>query len=128
MHNLQRIAEGLSEDEAWRLFQQIVDALVHMSSLGIVCGQLVDDIQITNWTSATQRHQAYEYFHWCDRNTRVADILLICLPDGKGDCKGKFSRAEQLGVVLTDCWKSAISALLRLVWLQQSSHPNWFRT
>jgi hypothetical protein len=38
-HNLQRIAEGLSEDEAWRLFQQVVDALVHMSSLGIVCGQ-----------------------------------------------------------------------------------------
>jgi len=35
-HNLQRIAEGLSEDEAWRLFQQVVDALVHMSSLGIV--------------------------------------------------------------------------------------------
>jgi translation initiation factor 2-alpha kinase 4 len=35
----QRIAEGLSEDEAWRLFQQIVDALVHMSSLGIVRGQ-----------------------------------------------------------------------------------------
>lgn len=38
-HNLQRIGEGLSEDEAWRLFQQVVDALVHMSSLGIVCGQ-----------------------------------------------------------------------------------------
>lgn len=38
-HNLQRIAEGLLEDEAWRLFQQVVDALVHMSSLGIVCGQ-----------------------------------------------------------------------------------------
>lgn len=36
-HRLQRIAEGLSEDEAWRLFQQVVDALVHMSSLGIVC-------------------------------------------------------------------------------------------
>ena len=32
----QRIAEGLSESEAWRLFQQIVDALVHMSSLNIV--------------------------------------------------------------------------------------------
>ena len=39
-HRLQRIAEGLSEDEAWRLFQQVVDALVHMSSLGIVCGRL----------------------------------------------------------------------------------------
>ena len=39
-HRLQRIAEGLSEDEAWRLFQQVVDALVHMSSLGIVCVRL----------------------------------------------------------------------------------------
>jgi len=33
---IQRVAEGLSEDEAWRLFQQVVDALVHMSGLGIV--------------------------------------------------------------------------------------------
>jgi translation initiation factor 2-alpha kinase 4 len=40
-HRLQRIAEGLSEDEAWRLFQQVVDALVHMSSLGIVGGNLI---------------------------------------------------------------------------------------
>ncbi|OBZ78007.1 Serine/threonine-protein kinase gcn2 [Grifola frondosa] len=32
----ERINEGLSEDEAWRLFQQILDALVHMSSLGIL--------------------------------------------------------------------------------------------
>ena len=32
----QRIAEGLAESEAWRLFQQIVDALAHMSSLNIV--------------------------------------------------------------------------------------------
>lgn len=40
----ERIAEGLSETEAWRLFQQIVDALVHMSSLGI----LHRDIKLTN--------------------------------------------------------------------------------
>lgn len=40
----ERIAEGLSEDEAWRLFMQIVDALVHMSSLGI----LHRDIKLTN--------------------------------------------------------------------------------
>lgn len=33
---LQRIAEGLSEEEAWRLFQQLVDALAHMASLNIV--------------------------------------------------------------------------------------------
>ena len=57
----QRIAEGLSESEAWRLFQQIVDALVHMSSLNIVslyrdysaslCShtfQLHRDIKLTN--------------------------------------------------------------------------------
>lgn len=35
-YSVQRVAEGISESEAWRLFQQIVDALVHMSSLGIV--------------------------------------------------------------------------------------------
>ncbi len=122
-HHLQRISEGLSEDEAWRLFHQVVDALVHMSSLGIVCGQFDIILIYTNWTSASPRYQAYEYFHRCDRNTSVADILLICLPDGKGDCKGRFSGAQQLAIVLTDCWKSAILALLRLVWLQQSSRP-----
>jgi hypothetical protein len=31
-----RVAEGITEDEGWRLFQQILDALVHMSGLGIV--------------------------------------------------------------------------------------------
>ena len=40
----QRIDEGLTEDEAWRLFQQIIDALVHMSTLGI----LHRDIKLTN--------------------------------------------------------------------------------
>lgn len=40
----ERIAEGVSEDEAWRLFQQLVDALVHMSTLGI----LHRDIKLTN--------------------------------------------------------------------------------
>ncbi|TFK91310.1 Serine/threonine-protein kinase [Polyporus arcularius HHB13444] len=40
----ERIAEGLEEDEAWRLFHQILDALVHMSSLGI----LHRDIKLTN--------------------------------------------------------------------------------
>lgn len=32
----QRVAEGLSEEEAWRLFNQILEALVHMGSMGIV--------------------------------------------------------------------------------------------
>ncbi|TFY68401.1 hypothetical protein EVJ58_g1031 [Rhodofomes roseus] len=40
----ERIAEGLTEQDAWRLLQQIVDALVHMSSLGI----LHRDIKLTN--------------------------------------------------------------------------------
>ncbi|KAA1478685.1 Serine/threonine-protein kinase [Dentipellis sp. KUC8613] len=40
----ERIAEGLSEQEGWRLFQEIVEALVHMSSLGI----LHRDIKLTN--------------------------------------------------------------------------------
>ncbi|KAF9065023.1 kinase-like domain-containing protein [Rhodocollybia butyracea] len=40
----ERVDEGLSVEEAWRLFQQIVDALVHMSNLGI----LHRDIKLTN--------------------------------------------------------------------------------
>ncbi|KAJ7432513.1 kinase-like domain-containing protein [Mycena galericulata] len=40
----ERIQEGLSEEEAWRLFQQILEALVYMSSLGI----LHRDIKLTN--------------------------------------------------------------------------------
>ncbi|TFK23737.1 other/PEK/GCN2 protein kinase [Coprinopsis marcescibilis] len=40
----ERIDEGISEDEAWRLFHQIVDALAHMSNLGI----LHRDIKLTN--------------------------------------------------------------------------------
>ncbi|KAJ2913179.1 hypothetical protein MD484_g7237, partial [Candolleomyces efflorescens] len=38
------VDEGISEDEAWRLFHQIVDALVHMANLGI----LHRDIKLTN--------------------------------------------------------------------------------
>ncbi|KAG6864912.1 hypothetical protein C0991_006441 [Blastosporella zonata] len=40
----ERIDEGITQDEAWRLFQQIVDALVHMSTLSI----LHRDIKLTN--------------------------------------------------------------------------------
>ncbi|EKM74744.1 hypothetical protein AGABI1DRAFT_109872 [Agaricus bisporus var. burnettii JB137-S8] len=40
----ERIDDGITEDEAWRLFGQIVDALVHMSNLGI----LHRDIKLTN--------------------------------------------------------------------------------
>lgn len=58
---MQRVAEGLSEEEAWRLFYQILDALVHMGSMGIVSqnspldllavlttSQLHRDIKLTN--------------------------------------------------------------------------------
>ncbi|KAF7299301.1 hypothetical protein MIND_00879100 [Mycena indigotica] len=40
----ERIDEGITEQEAWRLFQQILEALVYMSSLGI----LHRDIKLTN--------------------------------------------------------------------------------
>lgn len=40
----EQVNEGLSEDEAWRLFKQILEALVHMASLGI----LHRDIKLTN--------------------------------------------------------------------------------
>ncbi|KAL1938729.1 hypothetical protein VTO73DRAFT_11332 [Trametes versicolor] len=40
----EQINEGLDEQNAWRLFHQILDALIHMSSLGI----LHRDIKLTN--------------------------------------------------------------------------------
>ncbi|KAF8839726.1 Serine/threonine-protein kinase [Paxillus ammoniavirescens] len=40
----ERVAEDLSEEEAWRLFNQILEALVHMGSMGI----LHRDIKLTN--------------------------------------------------------------------------------
>ncbi|KIN99309.1 hypothetical protein M404DRAFT_155391 [Pisolithus tinctorius Marx 270] len=60
----ERVAEGLSEEEAWRLFYQILEALVHMGSMGI----LHRDIKLTN--------------------------IFIGERDGKGDCKvGDFGLA-----------------------------------
>jgi translation initiation factor 2-alpha kinase 4 len=44
MRGSQRVDEGISEDEGWRLFHQIIDALVHMTNLGI----LHRDIKLTN--------------------------------------------------------------------------------
>ncbi|KZS96040.1 Serine/threonine-protein kinase [Sistotremastrum niveocremeum HHB9708] len=32
----EKVADGISEEESWRLFHQIVDALVHMANLGIL--------------------------------------------------------------------------------------------
>jgi hypothetical protein len=38
---LKLISEGtLSEEHAWTLFRQILEAVVHISSLGIVCKTL----------------------------------------------------------------------------------------
>ncbi|KAI6125176.1 kinase-like domain-containing protein [Pisolithus croceorrhizus] len=60
----ERVAEGLSEEEAWRLFYQILEALVHMGSMGI----LHRDIKLTN--------------------------IFIGERNGKGDCKvGDFGLA-----------------------------------
>ena len=42
--SLKLVDEGISEDEAWRLFLQIVDALSHMSTHTI----LHRDIKLTN--------------------------------------------------------------------------------
>ncbi|EJF61645.1 Serine/threonine-protein kinase [Dichomitus squalens LYAD-421 SS1] len=66
----ERIAEGLEEEDAWRLFQQILDALVHISSLGI----LHRDIKLTN--------------------IFVGETSLTL--DAKGDCKvGDFGLATE---------------------------------
>ena len=71
------VDEGISEDEAWRLFHQISDALVRMSTLEI----LHRDIKLKNifigalWMlslSCTQRSP----LGWVD---------------AKGDCKGVFT-------------------------------------
>jgi translation initiation factor 2-alpha kinase 4 len=43
---VQRVAEGLSEEEAWWLFYQILDALVHMGSMGIVSEVLLDFLSV----------------------------------------------------------------------------------
>ncbi|PPQ64064.1 hypothetical protein CVT24_008877 [Panaeolus cyanescens] len=40
----ERIEEGLSEDESWKLFLQLVDALAHMATLGV----LHRDIKLAN--------------------------------------------------------------------------------
>ncbi|KAG6890525.1 hypothetical protein C0995_007725 [Termitomyces sp. Mi166 len=65
----ERIDEGITQDEAWRLFQQIVDALVHMSTLSI----LHRDIKLTNI---------------------FIEPNILFLADAKGDCKvGDFGLA-----------------------------------
>jgi eukaryotic translation initiation factor 2-alpha kinase 4 len=46
------IEDGLTEDEAWRLFRQILEALVYISSLGI----LHRDIKCTNVFIGTQEY------------------------------------------------------------------------
>lgn len=49
------ISAGLSEDEAWRLLVQILQALAHMSSLGIVHrGESLDQIWLTRRPQAVE--------------------------------------------------------------------------
>ncbi|KAJ6607583.1 kinase-like domain-containing protein [Mycena sp. CBHHK59/15] len=75
----ERIDEGLSEEEAWRLFQQILDALVHMSTLGI----LHRDIKLTNIFIGTRPTP----------NINRSLTMFISI-DAKGDCKvGDFGLA-----------------------------------
>ncbi len=72
------IDEGITEDEAWRHFGQVVEALVHMSTLGI----LHRDIKFTNiFIGASNCHA----IHFLYTN--------MCI-DAKGDCKvGDFGLA-----------------------------------
>lgn len=51
---VQRVAEGLSEEEAWRLFYQILDALVHMGSMGIVSEVSLDFLSVLTSSSFTE--------------------------------------------------------------------------
>ena len=64
-HVIQRVAEGISEDEAWRLFQQIVDALVHMSALGIVSQPYSSPYvpKFRHRKLASSRYQTDKYIH-----------------------------------------------------------------
>ncbi|KAF8527423.1 hypothetical protein BU17DRAFT_81573 [Hysterangium stoloniferum] len=64
---IERIAEGLSEDDAWRLFHQLLDALAHMCSLGILhrdikCGNIfIDkngDVKVGDFGLATSNFAA----------------------------------------------------------------------
>ncbi|KIY47671.1 kinase-like protein [Fistulina hepatica ATCC 64428] len=65
----ERIDDGLTEEEAWRLFLQIVDALVHLATLGIIHR----DIKLTNIFIGT---------------------FSLCSLYDKGDCKlGDFGLA-----------------------------------
>ncbi|KAJ6518529.1 kinase-like domain-containing protein [Mycena vulgaris] len=57
----ERIDEGLSEEEAWRLFQQILEALVYMSSLGIVYAK--GDCKVGDFGLATSNLSAAEPSH-----------------------------------------------------------------
>ena len=83
------MAEGLSEEEAWRLFHQILDALVHMGSMGIVS----QDHRLVRPRShrkpASPRYQTHEHLHWYVIKLHTYGDIFILHSDGKGDCKGK---------------------------------------
>jgi serine/threonine protein kinase len=82
---MQRVNEGLSEEDAWRLFQQIVEALVHMSTLGIVC-LFLPEMRFRYSRRISKLH----------RDIKLTNIFI----DGKGDCKGTVPLAR-VGAALT---------------------------
>lgn len=67
IYDLQRIEEGITEDEAWRLFQQIVDALVHVGARGIVSPifAALRRFSADMKSLASSRHQTYKHLHRC---------------------------------------------------------------
>lgn len=86
---MQRVAEGLSEEDAWRLFYQILDALVHMGSMGIVSQDSRLTCSRSHGKPASPRYQAHEHLHWCVIVFTFYCDILILHSDGKGDCKGE---------------------------------------
>jgi hypothetical protein len=65
------VDEGISEDEAWRLFLQIVDALSHMST------HTIRRIKLTN------------IFIGIISVFPITDTVLMSVKlDAQGDCKG----------------------------------------
>jgi hypothetical protein len=68
---VKRVAEGLSEEEAWRLFYQILDALVHMGSMGIVSKVSLDFLSVLTSSSFTEISSS--------RTSSLVCTILTCL-------------------------------------------------
>jgi hypothetical protein len=66
---LQRLEDGLPEAEAWKLFHQIVDALVYIANQGIVSHLAPLAFALSLSTIDTSRHQAGQHLHWYASDT-----------------------------------------------------------